>query len=70
MQVFKHEEQKKFEPVAISIKFESEEELAVFKDMFSYNLSIPELVYLGKNSKKENLLTSVMITIFSKINLL
>ena len=45
MQVQIKKESQVFKPVTIEITFESKEELTLMNEMFSYDISVPELVF-------------------------
>lgn len=56
-----------FEPIQVSITFETSEELQVFESMISRTMSIPQMIY-HNDTKLGKLLQEMMHQIYCSIN--
>lgn len=66
MQVKIKQEPKVFNPVTLDITFETEEELSMFEHMLSWDVSIPEIVYV-KDELKQVYLSKMLQTLREKV---
>lgn len=66
MKVTKAVDKPAFTPVTLNMTFETEDELELFKEMISYDVSIPSLVY-GLNKTKQDKLSELMSKIIEAL---
>lgn len=61
------QEPKVFKPRTLKLTFETAEDLDILRNLFTYDLSIPNLVY-GSNAEKRKQLEKIMDMIRNTLN--